>query len=144
MSEPDSSAKSIRSGLALSLTLVLLAGCADPNEGGFAETRSLPETVHFDCEASRAELNAIATTLVELETKARAEASALPTTVFATYKRLSDPRGSGLVAVADFERQRARYSSVASIANDRRCPTSDIDTKMEEAVLKMDAFRKGA
>ncbi len=85
----------------------------------------------------------IVAALAGLEATARKQVKELPTTAVATLQRLSDPRGPGLAAVAQYERDHARYTAQRAMAEKSTCSTADIDEKFKTAVASMQAFRAG-
>lgn len=97
----------------------------------------------FDCVRVRQNLSALATSLAGLERLARKQVQELPTTAVATIQRLSDSRGPGLAAVAQFEDERARFVALATSAAANSCPIKDIDETFLTAVDTMSAFRSG-
>lgn len=101
------------------------------------------DTPEFDCVRARQNLSALTTSLAGLEPLARQQVQALPTTAVATFQRLSEPRGPGLAAVAQFEAERTRYVILSAIATENSCPIRDIGEAFQSAVDKMSAFRSG-
>jgi hypothetical protein len=118
----------------------LATGTITPSRDGVAATGGART---FDCVRARQTLSALAVSLASLEPLARQQEKALPTTAVATVRRLGDPRGPGLAAVAQFEVERARYATLALVATQNNCPTKDYDETVQSATDKMVAFREG-
>jgi len=108
-----------------------------------SDSQGSPAPAAFDCTAARRDLAAIADGMIGLEATARKQTRELPTTAVATLQRLSDPRGPGLAAVAQYERDYARYTAQRAQAEKSTCSTADIDEKFKTAVASMEAFRAG-
>jgi hypothetical protein len=135
--------------VAVALCLTACAGLDAPSlitgsiGSGAADGMTAPAATPFDCVAARRDLTVIAESMAGLEATARKQVRELPTTAVATLQRLSDPRGPGLAAVAQYERDHARYTAQRAVAEKSTCSTADIDEKFKTAVASMQAFRAG-
>lgn len=143
---------SLRIGVIAVVGLVGLCGCSGHDASSLitgtvgappAVTAAADQKRDFDCVRTRQILSALASSLSGLEPAARQQEKALPTTAVATIRRLSDPRGPGLAAVAQFETEKARYTALASAASQNACPTTDYDETVRIATERMLAFRAG-
>lgn len=142
----------MRTSPSILLTCVLtlgLAACAGSLESGSEfVTQALPESAiqavaAGNCQRLRDQLSGVGATLGELNATARTQVDSTPTSLIATLQRLNEPRGAGLPAVAQFDKEVARYMSLSREARLQACDTADIDTKMQEAVARMNAFKMG-
>lgn len=141
---PDSALRRVRAAvLASAMLAAALGACstapASPHLSTAATT--IEREGRFDCNVTRQRMTALANSMAALPAVAKSQSESLPTTVVATFQRLTGPRGSGLQAVEQFEVEKQRYDVLAASARANGCSTADIDKSYQAAFEKMADFR---